>query len=94
VQPLLCMRVCVCVCVCLVVLGLKLRTYTLSHSTSLGFVYVCVCEGFLQDRSSQTNFPGLASNCDPPDPCLLSSWDYRYDQQCPAKMQSVNMTAI
>jgi hypothetical protein len=22
-------------------------------------------------------FPGLASNCDPPDLCLLSSWDYR-----------------
>jgi hypothetical protein len=26
-----------------------------------------------QDRVSQSYFPGLASNCDPPDLCLLSS---------------------
>jgi hypothetical protein len=26
--------------------------------------------------------PGLALNRDPPDVCLLSSWDYRHEPQC------------
>jgi hypothetical protein len=29
---------------------------------------------------SQTICLGLALNCDPPDLCLLSSWDYRHTQ--------------
>jgi hypothetical protein len=50
-----------------VVLGLELGAFTLSHSTSPIFV-----KNFL--RSSLLNFlPGLASKCDPPDLCLLSS---------------------
>jgi hypothetical protein len=28
--------------------------------------------------------PGLASNCDPPDLCLLSSWDYRHEPLAPS----------
>jgi hypothetical protein len=35
--------------------------------------------GFFWDRVSQTICLGLASNRNPPDPCLLSSWDYRRD---------------
>jgi hypothetical protein len=26
---------------------------------------------------------GLTSNCDPPNHCLLSSWDYRHGSPCP-----------
>jgi hypothetical protein len=49
------------------VLGLELRTFTLSHSTSPIFV-----KGF--SRLGLVNYlPGLASNLDPPDLCLLSS---------------------
>jgi hypothetical protein len=29
-------------------------------------------------------FPRLALNRDPPDLCLLSSWDYRLEPLCPA----------
>jgi hypothetical protein len=47
-----------------VVLGLELRAYTLSHSTS-----PFLEKGFLIKKP----LPGLASNCDPPDLCLLSS---------------------
>jgi hypothetical protein len=57
----------------LVVLGLELRTFTLSHSTSPIFV-----KGF--SRQGLANYLlRLASNCDPPDLCLLSSWDYRHE---------------
>jgi hypothetical protein len=49
------------------VLGLELRAFTLSHSTRPIFV-----RGF-RDRVLQNYLPGLASNCDPPDLCLLSS---------------------
>jgi hypothetical protein len=50
-----------------VVLRLELRAFNLSHSTSPVFV-----KGF-RDRVSWNYLPGLASNCDPPDLCLLSS---------------------
>jgi hypothetical protein len=32
-----------------------------------------LCEGFFQDRVSQNYLPGLTSNSNPPDLCLLSS---------------------
>jgi hypothetical protein len=63
-------------CVCVrVILGLELRAY--SHSTSPLCVCVHVCVGFFWDRISRSICPGLTSNFDPPDLCLLSSWDYR-----------------
>jgi hypothetical protein len=57
-----------CVCVC-VVLGFELRAYTLSHSTSPFFVM-----GFFEIESH---------DLDPPDLCLLSSWDYRREPPAP-----------
>jgi hypothetical protein len=69
-------------CVC-VVLGFELRPYTLSHSTSPFFV-----KGFL--RSGLANYlPGLALNLDPPDLCLLSSWDYRHEPPVPGLKSSI-----
>jgi hypothetical protein len=36
------------------------------------------------DRDGISNFlPGLVSNCDPPNFCPLSSWDYRHDPPHP-----------
>jgi hypothetical protein len=49
------------------VLGFELRAYILSHSTSSIFVM-----GFFEIGSCDY-LPGLASNIDPPDLCLLSS---------------------
>jgi hypothetical protein len=40
--------------------------------------------GIFEIGSCKLFAPGLALNCDPPDLCLLSSWDYRRDHQCPA----------
>jgi hypothetical protein len=54
-----------------VVLVFELRTYTLSFSTSPFFV-LCIFE-----TGSLELFPRLALNRDPPDLCLLSTWDYR-----------------
>jgi hypothetical protein len=51
----------------LVILGFELRAYLLSHSTSPFLV------GYFRDRVSPSICPGLASNHDPPDLCLLSS---------------------
>jgi hypothetical protein len=34
---------------------------------------------FFQDRVSGTICPGLPLNCDPPDLCPLSNWDYRHE---------------
>jgi hypothetical protein len=34
--------------------------------------------------------PGLASNCNPPDLCLLSSWDYRSEPQAPGPSLTLN----
>jgi hypothetical protein len=36
---------------------------------------------FFQDRVSQ---PGLTLNCDPPDLCLPSSYDYRHEPLAPS----------
>jgi hypothetical protein len=32
--------------------------------------------------------PRLATNCSPPDFCLLSSWDYRFNHWCMAEIDS------
>jgi hypothetical protein len=62
------------------VLGLELRAFTLSHSTSPTFV-----KGF--SRQGLVNYlPGLALNHDPPDLCVLSSWDYRREPLQPASV--------
>jgi hypothetical protein len=50
------------------VLGLELRAYTFSHSTHTPFFM----KDFFRDRVLNY-LSGLASNCDPPDLCLLSS---------------------
>jgi hypothetical protein len=51
----------------LVVLGFELRAYTLSHSTSP------FCDGLFSKIETHKLFAQLASNCDPPDLCLLTS---------------------
>jgi hypothetical protein len=62
-------------CVC-VVLEFELRASTLSHSTSPIFV-----KGFFEIGFHEL-FARLALNLDPPDLCLLSSQDYRYEPPC------------
>jgi hypothetical protein len=54
-------------CFFFVVLGLELKASTLSYSTSP------FCDKYFWDKFSWTTLPGLASNHDPPDLCLLSS---------------------
>jgi hypothetical protein len=61
----------------LAALGLELRTYPLSYSASPFFVM-----GYSREVS-QTICPGLALNCDPPDLCFLSSWDYKREPLAP-----------
>jgi hypothetical protein len=34
------------------------------------------CVGFFRDRVSQNYLPGLALNRNPPELCLLRSWDH------------------
>jgi hypothetical protein len=53
------------------ILGFELRAYTLSHAISPFLWWVFSRSGLLN------SLPGLASNRDPPDLCLLSSQDYR-----------------
>jgi hypothetical protein len=50
------------------VLGFELRAYNLSHSTSHFFVM-----GFFSRHDLSNYLARMASNCDPPDLCLLSS---------------------
>jgi hypothetical protein len=46
-------------------------------------------------RWGLTNYlPGLALNHDPPDLCLLSSWDYRCGPPCQASDFSFSFTDI
>jgi hypothetical protein len=54
-------------CFVFAILGFELRAYTLSHSTSPFFV-----KGIFKIGSLKL-LPGLASNHNPPDLCLLSS---------------------
>jgi hypothetical protein len=58
------------------VLGFELKVYTLSHSTSpfSCFFFFSFFENYL---------PRLALNCNPPDLCLLSSWDYKCEPSAP-----------
>jgi hypothetical protein len=60
-----------------VVLGLELRSFTLSHPTSPIFVMGIFKIGYM------SYLPKLALNHNPPDLCLLSSWDYRRDPPVP-----------
>jgi hypothetical protein len=63
----------------LVVYIFELRAYTLSYSTSPFFVL-----GFFKIGAHEL-FAGLALNHDPPDLCLLSSWDYRHKPLVPGE---------
>jgi hypothetical protein len=56
----------------LAVLGFECRASG-RRSTMGATPPVLLCIGVFQDRASQTCLLGLASNCDPPDLCLLSS---------------------
>jgi hypothetical protein len=40
--------------------------------------------GIFEIGSCGINCPGLALNCDPPDLCLLKSWDYRHELLVPS----------
>jgi hypothetical protein len=53
------------------------RSHHLRHSTSPVF-----CR-FFQDRVSQTICLMLASNCNLPALCLLSSWEYSHEPLAP-----------
>jgi hypothetical protein len=53
------------------ILGVELRAFTLSHLLCV-CVCVCVCVmGIMRYGLVNYYMPGLASNCDPPDLCLL-----------------------
>jgi hypothetical protein len=60
------------------VLGLELRAYALSHSTSP--------PPFFSRYVPENYLPGLALNCDPPDLCFLSSYDYRHKPPVPGSL--------
>jgi hypothetical protein len=60
--------------------------YILSHSTSPPIPHFY--DGFFRDRVSL--LPRLVSNYDPPDLCLLSSWDYMPDPLVPGKHTTLN----
>jgi uncharacterized membrane protein SirB2 len=64
-------------CLFSVVLGFELRAYTLSHSTSPFFVMA-----FFLREGLLNYLLRLASNLNPPDLCILSSKDYRYEPWC------------
>jgi hypothetical protein len=51
---------------------------------------VLFCDGFF-NSISRTICPGLASNLDPPDLCLLSSRDYRCEPPAPSKRVASNL---
>jgi hypothetical protein len=74
-------------CMC-VVLGFEPRVYTLSHSTSL------FCEGYFLRQGLKNYLPGLALNLDPPDLCLLSSWDYRREPPAPSSTFPLNFSLV
>jgi hypothetical protein len=70
----------VCVCVC-VLLRFELWVSHLlgRHSTTWGILPPLFCVRYFWNRVSQTICPWLALKWDPPELCLLSSWDHRYE---------------
>jgi hypothetical protein len=66
------------------VLGFELKVHPLSHSTSL---FLC----WVFSRKSLVNYlPRLALNLNPPDLCLLNSWDYRREPPAPGCSPNCN----
>jgi hypothetical protein len=65
-----------------VVLGLELRASTLSHSTSLDHFFVLS----IFEIGSHELFAWAGFEPDPPDLCLLSSWDYRSEPPVPGRI--------
>jgi hypothetical protein len=63
--------------------GLKSEPTTLNHSSSPFLFWV-----FFEIRL------GLASNRNPPDLCLLSSWDFRREHWCPAFYKPFKKTCL
>jgi hypothetical protein len=63
---------------CFMALWRELRVYILSQATSPFF-----CDGLGLNR---TILQGLVSNCDPPDLCLLSSYNYKHEPPAPGNI--------
>jgi hypothetical protein len=47
---------------------------------------------FLAEMESGSPFAWLVWNCDPPDLCLLSGWDYRQEPLFPAPLGCLSVT--
>jgi hypothetical protein len=54
--------------------------------TQLGYRHMTPCPASLLGWDLKNYLPKLASNCNPPNLCLPSNWDYGQDPLCPASI--------